>query len=136
MKSFVCYLPNGKITKSGVCQDETFDYQAMDGESIIEAQYINNQYVDNGVLVNMPPKPDGEWEFNYDTKQWVQNISVLTAQAIKERNDLLLASDWTQLPDAPADKQAWADYRQHLRDITEQPDFPIKIDWGTPPDEV
>jgi len=33
------------------------------------------------------------------------------------RNYLLLASDWTQLSDAPVDRQAWADYRQALRDF-------------------
>jgi hypothetical protein len=36
-----------------------------------------------------------------------------------KRNDLLSRSDWTQLPDASVDKQAWATYRQALRDITE-----------------
>lgn len=33
------------------------------------------------------------------------------------RNLELAVSDWTQLDDAPADKAAWADYRQKLRDI-------------------
>jgi len=33
------------------------------------------------------------------------------------RNQLIVASDWTQLPDAPVDRQAWADYRQALRDF-------------------
>ncbi|NBW38318.1 MAG: hypothetical protein EBR30_25515 [Cytophagia bacterium] len=33
------------------------------------------------------------------------------------RDRLLAASDWTQLPDAPVDKTAWAIYRQNLRDF-------------------
>ena len=33
------------------------------------------------------------------------------------RNGLLLASDWTQLPDATCDREAWATYRQALRDF-------------------
>jgi len=33
------------------------------------------------------------------------------------RDRLLAESDWTQLPDAPVDQQAWADYRQALRDF-------------------
>jgi hypothetical protein len=135
MKSFVCYLPSGEITKSGICQDETFYLQASEGGSIIEAEFKGNQYVQDGALVNMPPKPEGDWYFDYVTKEWAQDISALSAQAIKQRNDLLLASDWTQLPDAPADKQAWAEYRQHLRDVTQQSGFPITIDWGTPPSE-
>ena len=35
-----------------------------------------------------------------------------------ERNRLLRESDWTQLPDSPADKERWAIYRQQLRDMT------------------
>ena len=33
------------------------------------------------------------------------------------RNDLLAQSDWTQLPDATCNRQAWATYRQALRDF-------------------
>jgi hypothetical protein len=46
------------------------------------------------------------------------------------RNDLLAQSDWSQLPDAPCNREAWATYRQALRDFpatwTEGPeaDFP------------
>ena len=34
-----------------------------------------------------------------------------------QRDRLLAASDWTQVADAPVDKQAWATYRQALRDF-------------------
>lgn len=36
------------------------------------------------------------------------------------RNAKLAQSDWTQLPDAPVDKAAWANYRQALRDLPSQ----------------
>lgn len=49
-----------------------------------------------------------------------------------ERNISLAASDWTQLPDAPVDAAAWAEYRQALRNITMQPD-PFNIVWPTTP---
>lgn len=53
---------------------------------------------------------------------------------IRARRDaLLVQSDWTQLPDVPMPtKTAWAEYRQALRDITQQPD-PHNIIWPTPP---
>jgi hypothetical protein len=35
----------------------------------------------------------------------------------KWRDSELIKSDWTQLPDAPIDKNAWAEYRQTLRDL-------------------
>ena len=49
-----------------------------------------------------------------------------------ERNRLLVASDWTQLPDAPADAAAWATYRQALRDVTTQAN-PFAIVWPESP---
>jgi hypothetical protein len=40
-------------------------------------------------------------------------------QIKKERNDLLLESDWTQLPDVNlSNKEEWKTYRQKLREIT------------------
>jgi hypothetical protein len=36
------------------------------------------------------------------------------------RNAELARTDWTQLPDAPVDKTAWASYRQALRDLPAQ----------------
>jgi hypothetical protein len=36
------------------------------------------------------------------------------------RNQQLVLSDWTQLPDSPVDKEAWATYRQALRDLPAQ----------------
>ena len=36
------------------------------------------------------------------------------------RNAQLIASDWTQVDDAPVDKAAWATYRQALRDLPTQ----------------
>ena len=50
-----------------------------------------------------------------------------------ERNRLLSACDWTQVPDAPVDKAAWATYRQALRDITESPLWP-DVDWPNKPE--
>lgn len=37
----------------------------------------------------------------------------------RQRNAFLSESDWTQLPDAPVDRNAWAQYRQALRDLPE-----------------
>ena len=48
----------------------------------------------------------------------LENIFGNTDGKMRVIRDLLLAqSDWTQLPDAPVDRQAWATYRQTLRDF-------------------
>lgn len=51
-----------------------------------------------------------------------------------ERNTKLSATDWTQVADAPVDKQAWAIYRQALRDITAQAGFPWNVTWPAQPE--
>jgi hypothetical protein len=50
-----------------------------------------------------------------------------------ERNQLLTASDWTQVIDAPVDQAAWAAYRQALRDLPQQAGFPTTITWPVKP---
>ena len=50
----------------------------------------------------------------------------------KRRNELLSASDWTQMPDAPVEASDWATYRQSLRDIT-QTENPFAVEWPARP---
>jgi hypothetical protein len=51
----------------------------------------------------------------------------------KRRNELLSSTDWTQVADTPVDKQTWATYRQALRNITTQSNFPWSVEWPTQP---
>lgn len=60
---------------------------------------------------------------------------VIAEQVRQQRDRLLAECDWRSLPDAPGDRGAWLDYRQQLRDITQQPDFPDNIHFPTPPAE-
>ena len=47
-----------------------------------------------------------------------------------KRDSLLTTSDWTQLGDvAIANKEAWATYRQELRDVTKQEGYPWGVVW-------
>jgi len=57
----------------------------------------------------------------------------LAAQVRAERDRLLAESDWTQVPDAPVDSTAWADYRQALRDVPQQAGFPNDVTWPEQP---
>lgn len=50
-----------------------------------------------------------------------------------ERNLRLKQSDWTQLPDAPVDSQAWADYRRQLRDLMDGLTDPAEVVWPDRP---
>jgi len=53
-----------------------------------------------------------------------------------ERNRLLSESDWTQLADvnlSADEKTHWNKYRQDLRDITKQDEYPKNIKWPLMP---
>ena len=59
---------------------------------------------------------------------------VLPNTVRQQRNSLLAASDWTQANDIPqATKDAWAVYRQALRDVPQQAGFPTNVVWPTKP---
>jgi hypothetical protein len=52
-----------------------------------------------------------------------------------DRNTKLAATDWTQGKDIPDNvSSAWAAYRQALRDITAQAEFPWGAQWPTQPE--
>jgi hypothetical protein len=66
----------------------------------------------------------------------VENLSLDDAEGnVRSKRDGLLAeSDWTQVADAPVDQAAWATYRQALRDVPSQADFPYNVTWPTEPE--
>lgn len=68
---------------------------------------------------------DAAWPAVRDARAW--------AAVRAERDRLLTACDWTQVADAPVDAQAWADYRQALRDIPQTQDDPDSIVWPETP---
>jgi len=81
---------------------------------------------------------DGTWKQAWiETPATTEEIALRTNEKINavriERNKKLADSDWTQLPDAQVEADAWASYRQALRDITEQDGFPWEIDWPFEP---
>ena len=65
---------------------------------------------------------------------WPSVRDALAWDAVRaERDRLLGASDWTQVADAPVNAQAWADYRQALRDVPQDFDTPDDVTWPETP---
>lgn len=96
---------------------------------------ISSQYWDGSGFVDKGRKPSEFHVFDYTKKIWFDPRTPETEWSLvrTERDTLLMKSDWTQLPDVPiSTKDKWSDYRQKLRDITDQLD-PFNIDWPTPP---
>jgi hypothetical protein len=85
-----------------------------------------------------PTLVDGEWLQTWQVtaasaEEIAERLQNKEAEVRQQRNELLSACDWTQLPDSPADHEAWAMYRQDLRDVTAQAGFPWNITWPTEP---
>jgi hypothetical protein len=69
-------------------------------------------------------------------EQITERTEAKAAEVRQQRNELLTASDWTQFTDSPLGvdaKLAWALYRESLRMVPEQPNFPWDVDWPVPP---
>lgn len=121
----------GMVLFNGSCPPDQFDIQGQ-GHSIIEGTYESGLYYWDNEFKLIPPQPDGEYEFDYASKQWKLNTIATIIQNKSIRNNYLLQSDWTQLPDVDltdVEKDRWKVYRQALRDMTEQDflngNFPI-----------
>lgn len=95
-----------------------------------------NCYIKNGLVVQLPEQPNSYSYFDYQTEQWVnQKTSEVNKLLIADqRQKLLTNSDWTQLSDVYiANKSQWLTYRQALRDIPSQANYPDTVVWPTLP---
>lgn len=86
-----------------------------------------------------PRLVNGEWFQNWKVDQAPAALvkdrtSYMAATARTTRNLLLAETDWTQGKDIPDSvSSSWAPYRQALRDITLQDDFPFEVLWPEKP---
>lgn len=120
--------PDGTI--KAVVPKPTPFMRVEEGERIVN---YNPPPVDEGLFTAVPttPVPTDTMDVSFMVQPLPDEV---VWPVIRTRRDALLApTDWTQLPDVPlATKEAWAAYRQALRDITLQTD-PHNIIWPTPP---
>lgn len=114
---------NGAITRIASLPQSILPNEAMMVcENISPQAVLDTHYVHDGILMEKPSQPP-----KYD-----EVVGVIGAK----RQELLYQSDWTQIPNNPLtaeQQQAWAVYRQELRDITMQPGYPFNVVWPTPP---
>ena len=79
-----------------------------------------------------------EEETAFNEAKATANSAMLNVENRNVRNELLAASDWTQMPDSPlADeaKTSWATYRTSLRNLPTHENWPSleDADWPTQP---
>jgi hypothetical protein len=128
-------ISTGQIV--GVVQSSNIEIQLIDGQAYLDGAYNDTQfYVENGLPIEIPEQPNNFSVFDYTTKSWVADPSLAIAYDSQKRLDLLYLSDWTQIPNNPlttAQQEAWATYRQELRDIPEQSGYPFNVVWPVAP---
>lgn len=101
-----------------------------DGDSFLSESCVE--------ITGMYPKPGLGVGWTYVDGQFVPPpVPPLTWDDIRiERDNLLAASDWTRMDDAPLtteQRDAWAAYRQALRDIPQTFTDPNEVVWPTAP---
>jgi hypothetical protein len=90
--------------------------------------------VSTGEIVQIPYTTEEQAE--YDTKKAAYDAGANDRKAAEvriQRSVKLAETDWTQIADSTANKEAWATYRQALRDIPSQQGFPWTITWPVQP---
>lgn len=92
----------------------------------------------------IPFTPEEEAEWDALEAQVAAGEPDRKASAIREERDRLLTeTDWVSLRalDASSDglgiqlPMVWVEYRQALRDITKQPNFPDEVTWPVKPEQ-
>lgn len=124
MPLFTLYdADTGQITAT---MEGTAQTAALNG-SYIEGEYDADEYIIvDGVATR---KADAEIQAK-------READALIDMKIR-RNEILNGTDWTQVSDnqlTTEQRQAWATYRQALRDLPSNVTDPLNILWPTEPD--
>ena len=136
MRMFTVYDKTTGDIKKTLLVPTTHNVQLSDGEALLEGQYDDDKFfVENGEpCAKSIPDEDQSLSADDSDSLPMDEDYIPTLDDIRlARNQMLLASDWTQLPDAPADKAAWALYRQQLRELPDNTDDPLNVVWPTQP---
>lgn len=108
--SFGLRGPNADFLAENSCLPVTVwkSYDPTTQKLVAVAPYVEDAQVFTIQVESMTPEDIAVM----DATKWL----VIRGQ----RDALLAACDWTQLPDSPADKSMWAAYRTELRNVTTQ----------------
>ena len=137
----------------GSCSDNDLERQQMNGWGVVEGigtpatHYVKDgqivPYTDSQVNAKKAA-PTNAHRWSNDSMSWVdmrsvEQVAAIEAEGVRMQRDRFLAeTDWTDTLSAKSRLgdtlyQAWQDYRQALRDITNQPGFPSNVVWPESP---
>ena len=99
-------------------------------ESNLDGVSLFDFYVKNGEITPYPPKPNELYRYNWTGTDWQLNEEYQANLVRAQRDYLLSDSDWVVTKAKEYDEEVapeWKIYRQELRDITNQPGFPLNV---------
>jgi hypothetical protein len=116
---------------------------SVSDDSVPSEPYIVGDYsaathyvVDHNVVAK-PARPEGEYDFDYDTKTWQLNQEATKNIVRYQRNQRLVAVDrvnpvWYASLTSQQQSEL-AQYRQCLLDVPQQPGWPESVTWPRQP---
>jgi hypothetical protein len=113
---------SGKVLRVLSGPPEFVRLNVADDEGVFEGEVPETHIVVGGLPV---PRPDEDL--------LAERLESAALDLRQRRDALLYATDWTQVPDAPVDRAAWAAYRQALRDLPDNTVDPLNPVWPEPP---
>lgn len=125
------------LVSKGVIDSADATQEQLAAANVVPVTKCFDQKPDDGCLYEMKilQQADGSWaeeivKVEISDQQYQNNIAA-RAQAVRADRDRMLAScDWTQIADASVpNKEAWATFRQALRDVPLQAGFPFNVQW-------
>ena len=143
----IALIDNGQVTAVG-------DYRALFPQTSFPPSGPSDEFLaaNSAMKVNVwlpydqmtqqlaacTPYIQGDWVYTVEvvplTPEQIATRDEAQASSVRaQRDQLLTACDWTQLPDSPVDPLTWRPYRQELRNVPQQPGFPWSVTWPVAP---
>lgn len=136
---FGIYIADGTVIRTGECPDVAIGVQAQEGEFLYAGAISITDRVDPAtgkrIAVNVPQKPGEHYRYDSPSNKWLPDMESAWASVKRQRDALLKATDWRVLRAMDVGtpmNESWLQYRQSLRDITQQTD-PFNIVWPVIP---
>ena len=138
-----------KVNNSGVIEFGHYsNFKTLHGnpskEAVLDGGYIEcNRHRDHNPLtqklVDCAPVIEGDWcylvevaELSEDEIEGQKQAALAVIRSV--RNSILRDTEFTQLPDFSGSTEAWANYRQELKDLPSTCGDPRTfVNWPTPP---
>ena len=124
----IIQVVNGEVIGNPVHYREIFgnlsdvSYEQLSSQNYFKINLFRDHNKLTQKLITCAPVYEDPWVYTVEvqdmTDQEIQQAKDSVMDTIRRsRNNLLSASDWTQISDSTANKELWATYRQALRDL-------------------